>query len=102
MSPVLSGAPPSREDRVFNLIGRLPDGKTREQVRSALDAQVRRLQQIYPATAKDLNDVSDFVALGGIERMIADPDTGRAFLTFFGILSLVVGLVLLIACANVS
>jgi putative ABC transport system permease protein len=100
VTPALAGA--SRKDLEFNMIGRLRPGVTRQQALAELAVQVRRLQQIYPATAKDLSNVSNFVSIGGIGRMAADPVDGWVFLIFFGLLSLTVALVLLIACANVS
>ena len=86
----------------LNMIGRMPDGATREQVRGALEAQRNRLQHDYPATAKALENITHLEAIGGIGRLRDDPTDGRAFLTFYALLALVVGLVLVIACANVS
>jgi predicted permease len=86
----------------LNMIGRMPDGATREQVRGALEAQRNRLQHDYPATAKALENITHLEAIGGIGRLRDDPTDGRAFLTFYALLALVVGLVLAIACANVS
>ena len=86
----------------LNMIGRMPDGETREQVRAALEVQRNRLQHDYPATAKAIENVTHLEAIGGIQRLRDDPTDGRAFLTFYALLALVVGLVLVIACANVS
>ena len=86
----------------LNMIGRMPDGETREQVRAALEAQRNRLQHDYPATAKAIENITHLEAIGGIGRMRDDPTDGTKFLTFYALLALVVGLVLVIACANVS
>jgi len=104
--PVSAAAIPQlhSRDRLYfgKMIGRMPDGASREQVRAALMAQQRRLQQAFPLTAKDLENLTHLEALGGIERMLDSPEPGRAFLMFYALLSVGVGLVLLIACANVS
>jgi putative ABC transport system permease protein len=86
----------------LNMIGRMPDGETREQVRAALEAQRNRLQHDYPATAKALENITHLEAIGGIGRLRDDPTDGTKFLTFYALLALMVGLVLVIACANVS
>jgi putative ABC transport system permease protein len=96
----------ARETMTFlKPIGRMRDGESRAEVRAGLEAQKKRLQQAYPATAKDLDNVAHIEAIGGIGRLVDDEskgNTGRAFLTFYAVLALVVTLVLVIACANVS
>ena len=63
----------------LNMIGRMPDGETREQVRAALEVQRNRLQHDYPATAKAIENVTHLEAIGGIGRMRDDPPTARSF-----------------------
>ncbi len=93
----------ARDQLMFGkLIGRMPDGASRAQVRTALEVQQRRLQRDFPAISKDLDDITHIEAIGGIQRMFDDPIDGRNFLTFYSLLALVVTLVLMIACANVS
>ena len=87
-----------RDNRWIELRGRLKPGVTKEQAAAAMNLVARRLAAEYPQTDKDIRvnlipggtrNQPVFVALGIISATVA---------IMFG----VVGLVLLIACANVA
>jgi predicted permease len=80
-----------RDFRAFEVKGRLRPGVTTEQLRAELGTIGHRLAQAYPAT----NKATTFTG---------DPESGRqhGFLLISLFLMSVVGLVLLISCANVA
>jgi predicted permease len=80
-----------RESRYYEVVGRARPGVTTEQIRTELDAIGHRLAQAYPAT----NKAATFGSEPELERQ-------RGFLLVSLFLMLVVGLVLLISCANVA
>ena len=86
------GETTSRSAHNYRVIGRLRDGVTIEQARAEMDAIARRLEAEYPNTNADkLTDVSTLQ-----DFMVGT--TRGTLLTLLG----AVGLVLLIACANVA
>lgn len=80
-----------RDSRIYEVLGRLRPGVTVEQAQAQLDTIARRLEQAYPATNKG-------------RRLSAVPETRRAAgrVRMSLLLMSIVGLVLLIACANVA
>ncbi len=82
-----------RDDRGFNVFGRLKDGVTPEQARAEFVAIANRLAADHPDTNKNVTVVLTPL----FERFLAR-DTRRMIQIMFG----AVGLVLLIACANVA
>jgi putative ABC transport system permease protein len=80
-----------REARYYEVIGRLRPGVTTERIRAELDTIGHRLAQAYPATNK-------------AATFYGDPESGRqrGFLLISLFLMSLVGLVLLICCANVA
>jgi putative ABC transport system permease protein len=84
----------------FNLIGRLRDGTTREQVQAALLGVAKHLEQSYPNENRQLGQLRRIFALSGLERFKQDPDAAP-MLIFSSLLQALVALVLLIACANI-
>ncbi|HSE96713.1 MAG TPA: ABC transporter permease, partial [Blastocatellia bacterium] len=87
----------SRENTQFRSVARMQPGVDIEQARAALDVLARQLQDQYPATNRN---VTFAAALESRARpMIEVADTfPRIAAVFMGL----VGLVLLIACANVA
>ncbi len=80
-----------RDDRVFEVLGRLRAGVAVEQAQAQLDTIARRLEQSYPATNKGRR-------LSAVPEARLAADRLRASLLLMSIVSLV----LLIACANVA
>ena len=80
-----------RDSRDYELVGRPRPGVTTQQIGAELDAIGHRLAQAYPAT----NKATTF-------RLEAESERQRGFLLVSLFLMLVVGLVLLISCANVA
>ena len=95
--------PASRESDIVALIARLPEGLSIEAARARLAAACKQLDKAYPpdwgSRASWANNV-EVVPVAGIERLKSL--NLIPFTAFFGMLMIVVGLVLLIACANVS
>ena len=80
-----------RDDRDFELLGRLRPAVSREKVRPELDTIAHRLSDSYPASDKGLTFLAEPEADQRRQALIP------SFLVLAG-----VGLVLLICCANVS
>ena len=82
----------SRKDIVLEVVARLQPGVTRVRAQASLSAVAARLARAYPETNKDW----------GVSLMpLADRGVAE-FRGLFGLLSAAVGLVLLIACANIA
>ncbi len=95
--------PASRENDIVALIARLPDGMSLPAAYGRLTAACEELDKVYPpewspqaswVTNTDIVPVAGMARLRNL-RMVP-------FVAFFAMLLTVVGLVLLIACANVS
>jgi putative ABC transport system permease protein len=94
LSPELMPSIDARRSAAVELIGRLHEGQTLAQGRAAMDA-----------AAQHIDDARGSQELGGINRFNAVYGLGSDFKTigaFFLVLSIAVGLVLAIACANVA
>jgi predicted permease len=85
----------SRSSDFVGLYGRLKPEATPEQAQADLSAIAERLAQAYPAT-NGQRGARLFAALG------LSPADGRELQQFFGIQFGIVGMVLLIACANIA
>jgi predicted permease len=85
----------------LDLFCRLPREMSPQQAASVLTTQSKELKRLYPELNERMNLSSRLYPLSGLEgfRGTAAP---MEMLAFIGILFVVVGLVLLIACANVA
>jgi putative ABC transport system permease protein len=79
------------------LFGRMKDGMSVEQARAALATVGQNLESTYPPESKGWGKVQRIYALDDPSRLSELP-----LLPVFALLGVVVGLVLLIACANIA
>ena len=86
-----------RRAMTLNVIGRLKPGVAEQQAETAMRAIGRRLEQEYPKENDQRN-----VTLIPLNQSAISPKERSAYLRASGLLLTVVGLVLLIACANVA
>jgi predicted permease len=96
------GDPLSRGNRSFFLVGRLKPNGTLAQARAGFDLIARRLYQAYPQNWTDLHKRPRRVTVLPESAARIFPAVRGPVLGFLGLLLTVVGLVLLIACANVA
>lgn len=87
-----------RRAHPLELVMHIASPQTREQATAALLAAAKECERIYP------NDNAHFgqVRVYGLSPFDRLEGGGKMALVFFGVLSAVVGMVLLIACANVA
>ncbi|MGH9675386.1 MAG: ABC transporter permease, partial [Bryobacteraceae bacterium] len=92
--------PVARENTAVSFYGRLPEGVSRRDMVGRLRTAAAELDRVYPDGNHKWVDEVLVMNLAGIERL------GEGFLTtitaFFAMLMAVVGLLLVIACANVA
>jgi putative ABC transport system permease protein len=86
----------SRDTSAVMLIGRLRDDQTFAQARAELDAAARRLDRA--SSRPELGGIAQFTPARGLAGL-GGPDQ---LAVFFAVLSVAVGVVLAIACANVA
>ena len=86
-----------RADAFLRSVGRLQPGVTSEQAMAAAQATDRRLSQEFPDADKDLS----LLVLPELKAR-PEPGFGGFMVTAFAVFMLLVGMVLLIACANVA
>jgi predicted permease len=98
-----------REDRLDNrgsrrlqILGRLRPGVTAEAAQARLDVLARQLREAYPQQWTDVREEGRRITVVPERLARVSPRIRGPVIGFFGLLMLVVGLVLLIACANVA
>src|SRR5918998_445804 len=91
--PSQSGELRQRTSRYFSVVGRVKSGMTRQQAQEELSGVAARLGQEYPDSNADWG-----VRLIPLRETLVGTQARTALLVLFG----AVGLVLLIACANVT
>lgn len=96
------GNPLGRGNRSFFLLGRLTSGASVEEARAGFGVIARRLHQTYPESWTDLHGRPRRVTVVPESAARIFPAVRGPVLGFLGLLLTVVGLVLLIACANVA
>jgi predicted permease len=93
--------PTSRgDDSTVMLYGRLPAQTTRQAVYPRLLALCRELDKVFPRPEYKWSNNTEIRGVTGLDRLKLL--YGMPLVPFFGMLTTVVGLVLLIACANVA
>jgi predicted permease len=86
-----------RRTKIFSLVGRLKPGVGAEQAESALQSISKRLEEQYPLANQGLA-----ATVAPLVQNRLGPDTAKTYFRAAELLMVVVGLVLLIACANVA
>jgi macrolide transport system ATP-binding/permease protein len=87
----------NRDSRWLSVMGRLKPEATLPQAQANLSALARQMEQDFPATNKGRT-----VSLVAATQVRLIPDVDKILYAVSGVLMAVVGLVLLIACANVA
>jgi macrolide transport system ATP-binding/permease protein len=87
----------TRDNRWLNVMGRLKPGVSPEQAEAAMQVQARQLEQAYPQTNKDIG-----LALFRELAARPEPESAGAISLAANLFLVLVGLVLLIASANVA
>ncbi|HEX3526195.1 MAG TPA: ABC transporter permease [Thermoanaerobaculia bacterium] len=96
MSP-LRGYVENRSWRMYEMLGRLRPGVTVEKAQASLSTLAARLEQDYPADNKGQG-----IRLLPLAQASIEPQQRQVFLRAGSLLMAIVGLLLLIACANVA
>jgi putative ABC transport system permease protein len=91
----------ARNAAQFDLVGRLRNSMTREQVSAALAVVAQDLERRFPDANSGLSRTLSIAPLRGIVQRL-QAGAGRIAFTLAGTLYAVVGMVLLVACANVA
>ncbi|HMD70874.1 MAG TPA: ABC transporter permease [Bryobacteraceae bacterium] len=91
-----------RDGRALSLIGRLKEGRTRQQTQSALAGVARQLESSYPRENRGFARAGARVfGISAAERL-REAQVGAAVVAVTVLLSVLSGIVLLIACSNVA
>ena len=94
--------PVTDEKTIVAFYARLEPGITRPAVFGRLKATCQELDRVYPAGNHKWAADLQVSAISGIDRIRTDAELMLPVAAFFAVLMVVVGLVLLIACANVA
>jgi predicted permease len=92
----------SRGNRGWMVLGRLASGATIEQVRAQLSVEAKQLHAAYPQEWTDVNRRGRRVTVLAESETRLPPEASGMAAGFLGALLGIVGIVLLVACANVA
>lgn len=92
----------SRGTRQFSIIGRLRPDVSEAQARTSLDILARQLAEAYPENWKERNQQTRRVSVVAEHYARVPPEVRSVLIGFAGLFTALVGLVLLIACSNIS
>ena len=84
------------------LYARLPRGMTRQAASARLKPICQELDRVYPDVNRKWVEAIRLSAAGGMDRLQEEGGIAMPVVAFFGMLVVVTGIVMLIACANVS
>ena len=84
------------------IYGRLPLGMSRPAALARLKPVLREMDRVYPNPNRKWEEGARISGVGGLERLELEGEAGMPVAAFLAMLVVVTGLVLLIACANVS
>ena len=92
----------SRATRQFSIIGRLKPDASEAQAQTSLNMLADQLAGAYPETWKDRNRQTRRISVVAEHYARVPPEVRSVMLGFAGLFTVLVGLVLLIACSNIS
>jgi predicted permease len=101
LGPRVNRALDARQAAQFDIVGRLRGGMTRPQASSSVHAVARDLERRFPDVNNSLGRTLSISPVGSLTTRLGS-SAGRIVFTLAGALYGIVGLVLLVACANVS
>jgi predicted permease len=102
VQPIAPERRAERGNRGLVLIGRLADGATLAQAQAQLDGVARGLHQAHARAWTDVQGRPRRVTVAPEQALRIPPDAATPLTAFLLMLALTVGLVLLVACANVA
>ncbi|MEO5824163.1 MAG: ABC transporter permease [Vicinamibacteraceae bacterium] len=92
----------ARGDRGYTIIGRLASGAGLGVAQAQLAAVAANLHRAHPQEWTDVRGQARLVTVAGERALRIPPDATQPVAAFLAMLALTVGLVLLVACANVA
>jgi predicted permease len=102
VEPIAPARAAERSNRGLTLVGRLADGATRAQAQAQLEAVAQRLHRTYAPEWTDVRGAARRVTVAPEQALRISPEATTPLTGFLVMLALTVGLVLLVACANVA
>jgi putative ABC transport system permease protein len=92
----------SRNARQFSVMGRLKQGVSATQADASLSVLARQLAEVYPEAWKERNRQPRRISVVAEHYARVPPEARSILMGLAGLFTVLVGLVLLIACSNVS